>query len=83
MSQMNAAHIWFLVLSWVNLLAPSGYWAMWAFLKVDPVNNIIPLITDVTSLLASVTTIISIIGSADPDGDGVDNTADDATYLSD
>jgi len=80
---MTAAHTWFLVLAYVNLLAPSGYWAMWVLLKIDPVANILPIVTDAMSLIGSVTTVIGLISSSDPDGDGADNTADDATYIMD
>jgi len=82
MSQMNAAHIWFLVLSWINLLAPTGYWALWVFFKIDPIANIIPFVTDAMSLVTSVTSIVTLISTADANGDGVED-ADDATYVSD
>jgi hypothetical protein len=78
---MNSAHVWFLVLNWINLIAPTGYWAMWIFLKVDPVNNILPLVTSAMSLITDVTTVIALISSSDPNGDGLED-ADDATYVS-
>jgi hypothetical protein len=78
---MNSAHVWFLVLNWINLIAPTGYWAMWIFLKVDPVNNILPLVTSAMSLITDVTAVIALISSSDPNGDGLED-ADDATYVS-
>lgn len=81
MARMNSAHVWFLVLNWINLIAPTGYWAMWIFLKVDPVNNILPLVTSAMSLITDVTAVIALISSSDPNGDGLED-ADDATYVS-
>jgi hypothetical protein len=40
MGRMKAAHFYFLIINWINWLAPVGYWALWVFLKLDYANNV-------------------------------------------
>jgi len=79
--QMTAANTYFIISAWVNFLAPFGYWALWVFLKLDPVTNIMPLFTDAMALLTSVTALVATLGSADADGNGVENELTDAEAI--
>ena len=53
-------------------------------LKVDPVNNIVPIITEVTDLMTSVTDMLALVAITDGDYDADGDTdADDQTYFED
>ena len=73
---MNAGHTYFLITNWINFLAPTGYWAMWALLIVDPINNILPAFTEALAFVGTVTTIVATISTEDVNGDGEVNMAD-------
>lgn len=73
---MNGAHTYFLIANWINFLAPTGFWAMWAFLIVDPINNILPAVTDALAFVTTVTTIVATISTDDVNGDGEVTMAD-------
>lgn len=77
---MSAANTYFVIIAWVNLLVPFGYWFLWAWFVLDPVNNVLPLVTAFTELLEAVVDFLADLGEGDLDGDG-DEDADDATLL--
>jgi hypothetical protein len=81
MGRMKSAHFYFLVINWINWLAPVGYWTLWVFLKLDYQNNVQPIIDDALAIIDDITSLIAVISSSDPDGDGNDDTADDLAYV--
>ena len=72
-NSMQTAHTYFLIANWINWLAPTGYWVMWVFLILDYETNIKPFLDDALAFVTTVTDIVALIGSSDPNGDGVDN----------
>jgi len=81
--KMKAAHTYFYLINIINFIAPAGYWAMWALIKIDPVNNILPIVDEVMDFITLITDFTTLVGGAstgDYDGDG-DEDADDLTYL--
>jgi hypothetical protein len=54
---------------------------LWVFLKLDYQNNVQPIIDDALAIIDDITSLIAVISSSDPDGDGNDDTADDLAYV--
>jgi hypothetical protein len=77
---MKGAHTYFLLTNWINWLAPSGYWAMWVFMVLKPMDTLKPVLDDALALVTETTDIVALISTDDVDGDG-DVDADDATAL--
>jgi len=79
MKRMRSAHTYFYVINLINLLAPSGYWFVWVWFKIDPMNNIMPVITTVMDFVSSITTFSSLLTptlDGDYDESGVVDSAD-------
>merc|ERR1711959_619194 len=59
-----------LLISWINLLAPFGYMAMYVFLLLDPLDTIMPYVDDAMALMESVTSLMELLAISDGDYNG-------------
>jgi len=85
MKRMRSAHTYFYVINLINLLAPSGYWFVWVWFKIDPMTNIMPVITTIMEFVGSIATFSELLAptiSGDYDGSGVVDSTDQ-DYLED
>lgn len=77
MDQMNAANIYFVIVSWVNFVVPFGTLAMWALLVVDVENNILPLVTSLMGAATDITDLVATVSAGmDTDADGAVSEAE-------